>query len=321
MVELSVSVEGLFGLTWPAWTRLVRAVEDLGFAGLYLSDHFVPPAPPEHPSLELVVALAYAADHTNRVRFGPMVAPLSVRDPVMLARQAAALDDLGGGRLVLGVGAGWMEREHDMFGYALGDVPTRLDRLDEGLAVITSLFRSDGPVSYDGRFFRLREAALSGPRRPGGPAVMVGSSGPRRGLPLVARYADVWGAQQLTPEQVRERSAMLDRLLGEAGRHPGDVRRVLTAPVVCGRTPAELEARVRGFRRFGPIAELPLEQLLATLREVFVPLVGTPEEVAAQLRAYGEAGIAEVALQWFDAEDVEGLEVLAREILPRVTAA
>jgi alkanesulfonate monooxygenase SsuD/methylene tetrahydromethanopterin reductase-like flavin-dependent oxidoreductase (luciferase family) len=214
-----------------------------------------------------------------------------------------------------------MEREHDMFGYDLGDVPTRLDRLEEGLAVITSLFRSDDPVSYDGRFFRLREAALAGPRRPGGPPVMVGSSGPRRGLPMVARYADVWSAQQLTPEQLRERSAMLDRLLGEAGRHPGDVRRVLNAPVVCGRTPAELEARVQGFRRFGPAAEQPLEQLLAMLREVFVPLVGTPEEVAAQLRAYGDAGVAEVSLQWFDAADVEGLEVLAREVLPRVTTA
>ncbi len=150
---------------------------------------------------------------------------------------------------------------------------------------------------------------------------MVGSSGPRRGLPLVARYADVWNAQQLTPEQVRERSAMLDRLLGAAGRHPGDVRRTLNAPVVCGRTPDELEARVRGFRRFGPMAALPLEPLLASFREWFVPLVGTPEEVAAQIRAYADAGIAEVSLQWFDAEDVEGLEVLAAEVLPRVTAA
>ena len=176
------------------------------------------PSTPDYPSLELGVALAYAADHTERVRFGPMVAPLSFRDPVLLARQATALDELSGGRLVLGVDAGWMVREHDMFGYDLGDVPTRLDRLEEGLQVLTGLLRSDGPVSYDGRFFRLREAVLSGPRRPGGPPVMVGSSGPRRGLPLVARYADVWNAQQLTPEQVRERSAVLDRLLGAAGR-------------------------------------------------------------------------------------------------------
>ena len=88
MVELSVSVEALFGLTWPAWKRLVPAVEALGFAGLYISDHFVLPEPVDVPSLEAIVALAYAADHTNRVRLGPMVSPLSIRDPVMLARQA-----------------------------------------------------------------------------------------------------------------------------------------------------------------------------------------------------------------------------------------
>jgi alkanesulfonate monooxygenase SsuD/methylene tetrahydromethanopterin reductase-like flavin-dependent oxidoreductase (luciferase family) len=318
VVHLSISVEGLFGLTWPAWKRLVRAVEDLGFAGLYLADHVVPPRPPDYPSLELVVALAYAAEQTTRVRFGPLVAPLSYREPVMLARQMAALDELSGGRLVLGVGAGWLEREHTMFGYDLGDVPARMDRLEEGLAVITSLLRSDGPVSYDGRFFQLREAVLPGPRRPGGPPVLVGASGPRRGLPLVARYADVWNAQQLTPAQVRERSADLDRLLREAGRQPGDVRRTFNAPVVCGRTPAELEDRLRGFRRFGEWAALPLEALLATLREWLVPLIGTPDEVIAQIQAYEAAGIAEVTLQWFAVDDAEGLEVLAAEVLPRL---
>ena len=99
-----------------------------------------------------------------------------------------------------------------------------------------------------------------------------------------------------------------------------DVRRTLYAPVVCGRSPAELESRVHGFRRFGTMAALQLEPLLASFREWFVPLVGTPEEVAAQIRAYADAGIAEVSLQWFDAEDVEGLEGLAAEVLPRLAA-
>jgi alkanesulfonate monooxygenase SsuD/methylene tetrahydromethanopterin reductase-like flavin-dependent oxidoreductase (luciferase family) len=318
VVELSVSVEGLFGLTWPAWKRLVLAVDDLGFAGLYLADHFVPPEPPDYPSPDLIVALAYAADHTERVRFGPLVAPLSYRDPVLLARQAAALDDLSGGRFVLGVGAGWMDREHEMFGYDLWDVPTRMARLEEGLAVVTGLLQSDAPVTFAGRFFRLQGAALPGPKRPGGPPVLVGASGPRLGLPLVARYADVWNAQQLTPEQVQERSDLLDGLLRAVGRPPADVRRTFNAPVVCGRTPAELEARVRGFRRFGGFAALTLDELLATLREWFVPIIGTPEEVVAQVRAYEAAGIAEVTLQWFDTDDVEGLEVLAAEVLPRL---
>ncbi len=106
MVQLSLSVEGMFGLTRPRWKRLVEAVEHFSFAGLYLSDHFVMLEPPDHPSLDLVVALIYLADYTERVRFGPMVSPPSVRDPLMLAWQAAALDDLSCGRMLLGVGSG-----------------------------------------------------------------------------------------------------------------------------------------------------------------------------------------------------------------------
>src|SRR4028118_102627 len=121
MVDGSITIEGWFGRQGPAWQRLVQAVEDLGFAGMYLSDHSIMPAPPDYPSLEMIVALTYVADHTDRIRFGSMVSPLSIRDPILLARQAAALDDLSDGRMVLGVGTGWAQREHTIFGYELGD--------------------------------------------------------------------------------------------------------------------------------------------------------------------------------------------------------
>jgi alkanesulfonate monooxygenase SsuD/methylene tetrahydromethanopterin reductase-like flavin-dependent oxidoreductase (luciferase family) len=180
--------------------RLLTAIEQLGFAGLFLSDHFLLQESPTQPSLELVVALAYLADHTQRVQIEPMVSPLSVRDPVMLARQAAALDDLSGGRMILGVGAGWNEPEHQMFGYALGDIATRMARFEDGLEIITRLLRSTDPVSYEGRFFQLRDALLlPRPQRPSGPPILIGGNGPRRTLPLVARYADSWNAIGLTP--------------------------------------------------------------------------------------------------------------------------
>lgn len=317
MVELSISVEGVFGLTWPDWKRLVRTVEDLGFAGLYLSDHFLLPAPPDRPSLELIVALTYLAGHTERVRFGPMVAPLSFRDPVLLVRQATALDDLSGGRMVLGVGTGWMEREHEMFGYDLGDMSRRFARLEEGLEVITRLFRSEEPVDFDGRYFQLRQAVLPGPRRPAPPPVMIGGSGPRRTLPLVARFADVWNAQVVGPVEVRERSATLDALLQSAGRRPEEIRRTLNVPVVCGRTVAEQETRLRGFRHYSGGRDLPSEEILHMLH-ARPALIGTPEDVIAQIRAYEAAGISEISLQWFAADDIEGLELLAAEVLPAV---
>lgn len=319
MVELSISAEGVFGVGWPEWKRLVHTVEDLGFTGLYLSDHFVMIAPPDYPSLELVVALTYLADHTERVRFGPMVSPLSFRDPVMLARQAAAIDALSGGRMVLGLGAGWMEREHTMFGYELGDIPTRLDRMEEGMEVITSLLRPDVPVDFEGKYFHLREATLPPPRRRSGPPIMIGGKGPKRTLPLVARFADIWNAQVIGPEQLREHNALLDRLLAEAGRRPESVRRTLNVPILCWRTPAELNARLAGVRRFPPWKDFSAEEQVEKLR-AWPALVGTPEEIVSQIKAFEAAGISEVSMQWFAPSDIEGLAMLAAEVLPRVAS-
>jgi alkanesulfonate monooxygenase SsuD/methylene tetrahydromethanopterin reductase-like flavin-dependent oxidoreductase (luciferase family) len=318
---LSISVEGMFGLDWPRWRRLVRAVEELGFAGLYLSDHFLLNAPPDLPSLELIVALTDVAGNTERVRFGPMVAPLSVREPVMLARQAAALDDLSGGRLVLGLGAGWEETEHAMFGYPLGDVPTRFARFVEGLEVITGLLRSRAPLSFDGAFFQLRDAVLPGPRRPGGPPVLVGGSGPKRTLPLVARFADIWNAEQVTPDELRVRTALLDELLVANGREPADVGRTFNTFVVCGRTPEEVAERLRPFRLYAPLAALTADELLAELRDDWNAIVGTPEEVAARLQDYAAVGISEISLQWPGHDDIAGLELLAAEVMPRLAPA
>jgi len=315
MVALSISMEGWFGLTWPDWKRLVTASEQLGFAGLFLSDHFLLQESPPRPSLELIVALTYLADHTQRVHFGPMVSPLSVRDPVMLARQAAALDDLSGGRLVLGVGAGWNEPEHQMFGYALGDITTRMARFEDGLEIIIRLIRSTDPVSYEGRFFQLRDALLlPRPQRPSGPPILIGGTGPRRTLPLVARYADSWNAIRLTPNEFRERSAHLDQLLQEEGRQPSAIKRTLTVPVICGRSASELEYQTHGLRRLSHFAGMTFQELISDRNAI----VGTPEEVVAQIRVYAAVGVEEVLVQWFTADDINGLEVLAKQVLPYV---
>ena len=107
MLEIAITIEGQNGLTWPRWQRIAAAVEDLGFAGLYRSDHYTNAGPPDKESLELWVSLTWLASHTSRIAFGPLVSPLSFRDPSMPARMAAAVDDLSSGRLILGLGAGW----------------------------------------------------------------------------------------------------------------------------------------------------------------------------------------------------------------------
>lgn len=320
MAQLSITMEGLFGLTWPEWKSLVLNVENLGFVNLYLSDHFMLPALPAYPSLEMVVALGYLADHTERVRFGPMVSPLSIRDPVMLARQAAALDELSGGRMILGLGTGHLQLEHEMFGYHLGDMATRFARFEEGLAVITGLLRSDEPFSFDGEFYRLREAVLPPPRRPGGPSIMIGGSGPKRTLPLVARFADVWNAQFVTPEALAERMSLLDALLVEAGRRPDDVLRTMTLEVVCWRSPDEIAMRVRRNRRYPAFRDQSDHEIIDTLRAWPAAVIGTPEQVISQIRAFEAVGVSEIVLRWLDASDIDGLELLASDVLPAFTA-
>jgi alkanesulfonate monooxygenase SsuD/methylene tetrahydromethanopterin reductase-like flavin-dependent oxidoreductase (luciferase family) len=300
---------------------LVAAVEPWGFAGLYCSDHFTLPGTSGLASLELMVALTYLADHTHRVHFGPLVAPFSFRDPVMLTRQAAALDDLSDGRMILGVGAGWMDYEHQMFGYHLGDIRTRLARLAEALEVTTRLLQSDEPISYEGQFYQLRGAILHPrPQRPGGPPILVGGRGPRRTLPLVARYANIWNATRLTSDEFRALSAKLDDLLRAAGREPHAVKRTVMAPIYCWRDTAELERRVQRFRQlFAERADMPLDALLDNLRAFFPNLiVGTPKEVANQIQHYADAGVDELIIQWIAVEDLEGLQVLAEHVLPQV---
>jgi alkanesulfonate monooxygenase SsuD/methylene tetrahydromethanopterin reductase-like flavin-dependent oxidoreductase (luciferase family) len=158
MTAISIQVEGQNGLTWGRWIALATEVEELGFAGLFRSDHFTNGRGPALDSLELIVSLTWLAANTRRIHFGSLVAPLSFRDPRMLARQAAALDDLSGGRMILGLGAGWQEREHTTFGYDLGDIPTRMARFAEGLDLVTRLLRDDEPVTFDGEYFQTRAA-------------------------------------------------------------------------------------------------------------------------------------------------------------------
>lgn len=300
--EIALMIEGQNGLNWPRWQQLARLAEELGFVGLFRSDHFTNARPPDKDSLSLWPSLTYLATHTRRLVFGPLVTPLSFRHPVHTARLARDVDDLAGGRLVLGLGAGWQEREHRMFGFPLGSLRERFDRLAEGLEVITRLLRDPEPVTFHGRYFHLEEAVLlPRPARPGGPPVLVGGNGPRRTLPLVARYADEWNAVFVTAERFAELNTRLDDLLRAHGRPPQAVRRSLMTGLVFAPTSAELEAKLAGraaeeLRRRGVI-------------------VGTPEAVRDQIATLAQAGVQRLMLQWLDLDDEAGLRALAEAVL------
>jgi F420-dependent oxidoreductase-like protein len=303
VLDVAIMIEGQDGLDWGRWRRLARTVEDAGYAGLFRSDHFTNPTGPVQDALELWSSLTWLADNTHRIEFGPLVSPVSLRHPVITAWTASSIDNLAGGRLRLGLGAGWQEREHEAHGFELLETDLRFARFEEGLEVVTRLVRNDEPVSFDGEFYRLRDAVLM-PRspRPGGPPIIIGGNGPRRTLPLAARYADEWNAVFATPERFTELNARLDELLQEAGRPPEQVRRTLMTRVVFGRTDADVERKLAGQ---------PADELRA--RSV---IVGTAPEVTERLGRLDEAGVEQVMLQWLETDDVDGLEAMARSVLP-----
>lgn len=294
-------LEGQDGLNWPRFQRLALAVEDLGFAGLFRSDHFTNASPPDKDSLELWVSLTWLAGHTKRIEFGPMVSPVSFRNPVFTARIAKDVDDLSGGRLTLGVGAGWQVREHTNFGFDLLEIPERFARFEEGLEVISRLLNSDDPVDFAGDYYRLQDAILlPRPQRPGGPTLLIGGNGERRTLPLTARFAKEWNAVFVPVPRFKELNARLDGLLAELGRTPDSLRRSLMTNLVFGRDEAELQAQLNGRDP----AELRARGIL----------VGVPGQIEEQLHELAEAGAARVMLQWMALDDLDRLEGFARVV-------
>ena len=304
MLEVGIMLEGQNGLTWPRWQKIVRLVEDLGFAGLYRSDHFTSSNPPDKESLELWVSLTWLACNTSRIEFGPLVSPFSFRHPAFTARMASAVDDLSNGRLTLGLGAGWQAREHEMYGFDLLDVRPRFDRFEEGLHAVTQLLKSDSPVSFNGKYFHLHEATLlPRPQRAGGPRILIGGNGRNRTPQLVARYADEWNAVYLPPAKFKEINAHLDEELAKQKRETRSVRRSMMTGCIFGASDAALREKLQA--RGGSLDKLRADGVVA----------GAASEVKDQLLELEATGLQRVMLQWLDLDDLAGLEALAKAVL------
>lgn len=223
----------------------------------------------------------------------------------MTARMASAVDDLSGGRLTLGLGAGWQEREHHNYSWDLLEIGPRFARFEEGLKIISQLLHSETPFDFSGDYYQLHEAILlPRPRRPGGPRILIGGSGPQRTLPLVAKYAQEWNAVFIPAARIAELNPQLDRLLKKQGRPPADLRRSLMTEVVFGRDEAELQRKLQG-RDLGTVSQRGI-------------IAGTPAKIVEQLGKLSEIGVQRVMLQCLDQDDLAGLEELARTVLPQL---
>jgi F420-dependent oxidoreductase-like protein len=310
-MRIGLMIEGQEGLTWERWFRIADQVEALGLEGLWRSDHFFSlMRHPERPALECWSSLTALAQRTTRIPFGPLVSPMTFRHPALLARMAAAVDGLSSGRLLLGVGAGWNDAEHEAFGIPLPPLTERFDRFEEGIAVIKALWRG-GPVDFDGRYYQLHGASAY-PRPLQQPMpLLIGGDGEVRLLRIVAQHADEWNSHAPGPDPYRAKRQRLEEHCRAVGRDPDAIARSWMGGVVIGRDRGEVEERSRWLHAFLPaLAGVPLERLLEELRRRQW-LVGTHDEVASQLTQWSAAGVQRMMLQWYNLDDLDGLALLA----------
>ena len=237
---------------------------------------------------------------------------MTFRHPALLARMAAALDVLSSGRLILGIGAGWNEDEHAAYGITLPPIKERMDRLEEGIAVIRALW-GGGPADVDGRYYSLRRAtAEPRPQQRPGPPLLIGGDGEVRLLAIVARHADEWNSHAPGPDAYRAKRARLEEHCRAANRDPDEILRSWFGGVMIAPDWRELEQRARWFKEFLPaLADVPHNRVTEALKAKSW-LVGTPDEIAQQLGAWSAAGVERVMLQYYDLDDMQGLALLAQ---------
>lgn len=310
-MRVCLMIEGQQGVTWRDWVRLAEACERLGFEGLFRSDHYFSGRGASGTgSTDAWTVLAALAASTERLRLGTLVSPVTFRAPGLLAKIAATVDEISGGRVEIGMGAGWWQEEHAQHGFPFPEVPERFERLEEQLAIVHGLL-SDERFTYHGRHYAVDDATFlpKTVQRPHPPIVVGGGTVGPRMQRLVGAYADEFNTYGCSPEQAARRFERARRGIEAAGREQGTLVTSLMTWMWTGSDEEAWRRRVDRSRSFDEIEEERLERDY---------LVGTPDRVVARLREYEAAGVQRLFLNHDLYDDIEMLELVAAEILPAV---
>jgi alkanesulfonate monooxygenase len=303
-MELRVFTEPQQGASYDDLLRVAQTAEELGFGAFFRSDHFLGMGTDGLPGpTDSWVTLGAIARETSRIRLGTLVTSVTFRSPGLLAIQVAQVDQMSGGRVELGIGAGWFGREHAAYGFDFPSPSGRFDMLEDQLAIITGLWATDGGFSYAGK----QHSVVDSPGLPkphqAKPPVIMGGSGKKRSAALAARYADEYN---LAFEPFEEGLPILERVRAaceEAGRDPASLV-TSSALVLCvGKDEAEF------LRRAENIGQDP-----ETLRTE--QLGGTVSEVVDKIGRYVESGQTRLYLQTLDLQDLDHLRLVAEEVMP-----
>lgn len=308
-------VEGQEDVTWEQWLALARTCEETGIEALFRSDHYTSVfGALERGSLDAWASLAGIAAGTSRLRLGTMVSPATFRHPSELARVAATVDHISGGRVELGLGAGWYELEHRAHGFDFPDLQVRIERFVEQLEIVHRQWTEEA-FSYDGMHYRLEDCrALPKPLQKPRPPIIVGGSGGRGTVEPAVRIADEYNTPLASPEQCRARRQRVVEACERAGRDPASLPFSLMTTTIVGADRAEVLARTRAVMRTWRSDGDP-EAFLEERAGGWI--VGTVDEVVERLREYAAAGVERVMLQHLVPEDLEMVAMLGRDVGPR----
>lgn len=309
-MKARIFVEPQEGATYDQLLEVARVVESTGFDALFRSDHLLTMRGSGLPGpTDTWASLAALARETSRIRLGSMLTSATFRLPGPLAVTVAQVDNMSGGRIELGLGAGWYEEEHLAYGIPFPPVAERFERLEEQLAIVSGLWETPvgGSFSFKGKHYQLTGSpALPKPVQQPRPPIIVGGSGAKRTPRLAATFADEYNLPfhelaDAAPQFSRVRAAC-----EKLGRDPASLRLSVAQVICCGADEAEVRRRAKAIGR--EPADLRANQV-----------AGTPDEVVERLLEYQDAGAGTVYLQVLDLDDLDHIRLLSESVLPHLT--
>lgn len=316
-MRLALMSEPQQGLSYADLLALVRHAEAEGIDAFFRSDHYGSfPGATDNPTTDAWTTLAGLARETSRIRLGTLVSPVTFRHPGTLAKIAATVDEMSGGRVEVGVGGAWNEEEHAQLGLPFPPQRDRFDMLEEELAILHGLWGEPDGWSFEGRHWQVRDALLRPkPVQRPHPPIILGAKGRPRSIALAARWADEYNVNGLDPDEIAPVARVLERASSEARRDPPVVLSAMVG-VVLGATQGDVGDRLARLMEIFGFSPERAEAWLGSRRRYY--LIGTPEEALERLRAYEAAGVKRVMLQDWLPTDLEMVSLIAREVVPHV---
>jgi F420-dependent oxidoreductase-like protein len=322
-MRFALMIEPQQGLTYDDQLAIVRRAESLGFESFFRSDHYQSfPGPEGEPTTDAWAVLAGLARETTTITLGTLVSPITFRHFGNLVKVVTTVDEMSGGRVEFGLGAGWNEPEHRQLGLPFPEIKDRADMLEEQFAVFHGLWGEPDGWSFEGKHVRIEDASFHpkpvaragrpvGPNGSARPRLLAGGEGAPRSLRIAARYADEFNLSSSSPEIAVEKFAALRAACEAIGRDPATMGRSVMAGILIGRDDAELARRKSALlTAFGN--ESGGDAWFAAREPRWI--LGTPDQARAMVQRFADAGAERIMLQTFIPRDLEMIDLMAETL-------